>query len=899
MKFQIAFGFTLLVLMISGRLSATTYYISNNGNDSNDGISVNTPLQTLGALSSIVYVPGDSILFESGNTFYGTLVVSMNGSVTKRLYIGIYNGNIPAVITGGLSVTNWNISGGLASAVYTQPVYALFLQSQRQTPARFPNNGYLTIASAAGTNGLSCDALNQPSGYWNGATVRIRTIPNQFETAIVQQYDNGTIQFLNPVTYTPAAGNGFYIDNSFNALDVAGEWFYDVTNALLWYKPYVASDLSSGNLIAVTQDYGIQFTSNCDSITIENLRFTYQNKSAIYFPGVVSKSSILHCGMYYGNDAAVKTGGMASGLFFSNNTISEYLMNGLHCYQLWYSDIIDNTFENIGIWPGQGSNGYFQYTPVFSFFTAYNNISDNVFSRFGKSALKTDGPYNSYKRNLIKDGMWSVSASGAIDLYGEISGENTIEDNFIFNIIGNQEGLSQKDPLVCGILLNMYCHDNTIRHNTIANAGNYGIWIAAHNTKHYIQQNLIYNSQRAQLSLNDFYGTPGSNKEHQITHNTFYSLHPRQAGMEYETLNASNQFSTSDSNYYCNPYHYAAVREHYYADDDVTLYYPLPQWQKKYGLDTSSFAMRHTLNAFEILSEVGFELISNGNFTNNFDNWELLSEQGVALLLDNETAMDGGCIKILIQDTGVSFAQIHSKNFSVQSSAFYRLRYSVLGDKNSYMESSVYFNGEDYRSVGLGRYVTYDTTRTERELIFKPTEDCNDCAVRFSFYQGDSLLMMDNISLRQVIVNPLDSTRSNRLFYNYSNQPLTLSLNDTVYMDIHGNIISGSITLEPFQSVVLIPKQVIYTYVHPIIEDERFLINTYPNPAQEYIQVSLQNENISAFLELYHINGMLLQQHFFGASEKKNISLDGLPAGVYVIRVLAGNNAKAVKFVKW
>ena len=52
------------------------YYVSSNGNDENDGLSISSPLKTLAAVSKLELIAGDSVLFKKGDTFEGKLTLS-------------------------------------------------------------------------------------------------------------------------------------------------------------------------------------------------------------------------------------------------------------------------------------------------------------------------------------------------------------------------------------------------------------------------------------------------------------------------------------------------------------------------------------------------------------------------------------------------------------------------------------------------------------------------------------------------------------------------------------------------------------------------------------------------------------------------------------------------------
>ena len=100
----IIFGFTV---------SAKTYYISNSGNDANSGTDPSTPWQTLNKLNSFKSLaPGDNVLFNRGNTFYGSITVSNSGSSGNPITYGAYGSGANPVITGFTTVTAWNNLGG-------------------------------------------------------------------------------------------------------------------------------------------------------------------------------------------------------------------------------------------------------------------------------------------------------------------------------------------------------------------------------------------------------------------------------------------------------------------------------------------------------------------------------------------------------------------------------------------------------------------------------------------------------------------------------------------------------------------------------------------------------------------------------------------------------------------
>ncbi|HAH25037.1 MAG TPA: hypothetical protein DCL77_14995, partial [Prolixibacteraceae bacterium] len=81
------FLFIGLLFLISACTS--TYYVSNSGSDSNNGKSISSPWQTLDKVNSAPLGAGDTVLFKSGDAWYGQLVPK-SGRSTSRITYGAY-----------------------------------------------------------------------------------------------------------------------------------------------------------------------------------------------------------------------------------------------------------------------------------------------------------------------------------------------------------------------------------------------------------------------------------------------------------------------------------------------------------------------------------------------------------------------------------------------------------------------------------------------------------------------------------------------------------------------------------------------------------------------------------------------------------------------------------------
>ncbi|UCE99374.1 MAG: hypothetical protein JSV82_09475, partial [Planctomycetota bacterium] len=97
----------VLMIGLSGVVRATDYYVSSTGNDNNSGTSPTEAWQTISKVNSVDFADGDSVLFEAGQTFSGTIVFDVNdgGTPTTPLTVGSYGsgGDGRSTISSGTS----------------------------------------------------------------------------------------------------------------------------------------------------------------------------------------------------------------------------------------------------------------------------------------------------------------------------------------------------------------------------------------------------------------------------------------------------------------------------------------------------------------------------------------------------------------------------------------------------------------------------------------------------------------------------------------------------------------------------------------------------------------------------------------------------------------------------
>ena len=135
--------FCLVYLLPSAFILGTTYYIdATGGDDSEDGTSLIAAWQTLDMVNGTSFLPGDSILFKSGEVWTGQLHPAGNGDSTNPIVISKFGGDMLPIISGGgitdktvylfnqsyWSIQNLEITNYDANSVYTK--YGVYIQGQ-------------------------------------------------------------------------------------------------------------------------------------------------------------------------------------------------------------------------------------------------------------------------------------------------------------------------------------------------------------------------------------------------------------------------------------------------------------------------------------------------------------------------------------------------------------------------------------------------------------------------------------------------------------------------------------------------------------------------------------------------------------------------------------------------
>ncbi|MBN1184280.1 MAG: hypothetical protein JXB49_18465, partial [Bacteroidales bacterium] len=242
----------LFIVSIQGKVMAqSSYYVSSSiGDDTYDGLApawdgTHGPWRTISKVNSQTLNAGSSVLLKRGDVWNEQLTVHNSGSLGVPITYSAYGSGNNPLISGEDTINSWalhdagnNIWVDTVSTTITS-ITQVFIDGTPYTPARWPNTGWNTIDSNI-SSGLSLfDAsLTQSDSYWVGAKLVIRSCNWEIHTKTIttSSGSTNTISWEGALPYGCSAkiNYGYYIENKFEELDNAGEFFFDATNHLLY-----------------------------------------------------------------------------------------------------------------------------------------------------------------------------------------------------------------------------------------------------------------------------------------------------------------------------------------------------------------------------------------------------------------------------------------------------------------------------------------------------------------------------------------------------------------------------------------------------------------------------------------------------------------------------------------
>ncbi len=551
----------LTLVFFAFSANATNYYFSASGNDANSGTDPSTPWKTLNKLNSYFSSlnPGDNVLLNKGDVFYGSITINKSGTAGSPIRIGAFGIGADPVITGFTTVSAWT---NLGSNIWesTNPVSTLatlnmvVINGVVAGMGRYPNTGYLHYQSHTANTSITSSDLTGTID-WTGAEVVIRKYRWILDRQGITSQSGGTLNYSatspygNNNAYSPVDGNGFFIQNDARTLDVQNEWYYNSATK----KLQIYSTSSPTNVEVSTVDNNISFNTKAyitftdinfeggntqgayliqgDYIVFANCNFSYQGGNAIFGENLnyfsMTGGSINNSLNAAINFDYVDNNCLIDGVDISTiGTIAGAMRSG------------DGVGEGIAI---SGNGTIVRNSRVVN--TGYNAIAFN-----GNNAL--------IEKNYIDTYCTVKDDGGGIYTYSSDSG--IIRNNIVLNAIGAQAGTEAYSSYeafgkACGIYLDNGSanHHAQVSGNNLAH-GQWGGILINNNGGNIITDNTVYDFD---FSLHFMESVAANIRTLYITRNKFIARTNTQVAL-YSQLYINESpglFGTIDSNYYARP----------------------------------------------------------------------------------------------------------------------------------------------------------------------------------------------------------------------------------------------------------------------------------------------------------------------------------------------------------
>ncbi len=800
----------LSLLCLAYPAFSATYYVANNGDDANDGLSTKKPWQTIDKLNTIIFADGDTILFKRSDVFRGALSPF---KFPKGLTFSAYDKGDNPVIAGSVQITNWQSTGkGVYEADVSQlslrsknGIEHLFVNGELMTIARYPNvdspldKNWLQVGKSAGKGSFTDPALadyKKPNNYWKGATLRIRNYSWTLKTMEVTGYSASQGKITSKDLGTQLPEWGYFLDGKLEELDHPGEWFYDPNAKKVYLYPKEGKNPNNLLVEGSTYNIGISMGTEENDTLIENL--TFQHFTDIGVKLVASANITVQNCLFKNNTTGLYSWNIAD-VHVVGNTFDHQLKTGMVLQAASGFDVKNSVAEynqitNTGMYPGYGVrfDGVYQGLGI-SVFGKAQTVRKNYIDNTSHAGIDLkDGGYHWIENNVVTRALQILNDGGAIVISAD---GNTIKGNILVESLGNTDesngcGSTASDPCMhhppygMGIGANSNYKNNLIEGNVIANNTDMGIRLNSFKNT-IVRNNVIYNND-PQIAIEDKHGASSNNT---VENNVIFSLHPNQIGL---SLTGSKEHGKFDSNYYCNPYNQAvAIRD--------GERYSLARWQAEF----SKFD-KQSLNCDDQFSLYKYRDASDNLFQNQTFDSDITGWKGAVSHDAGNSGLDGGSLKFTL--AGSNGFVSHS-GLALEEGQFYRFTFSVIANDFGTLKMRLNDIDSDNRAILDEMHVPVDTQRTEYEFFFQSPRTTPTGQIIFLSYKDDAKnFWLDNTTFHKVeLLNSLPPTEQAKLLYNTTEEFKTIKLlRGTTYSDLLGETVRTKVVLPPFGNKILI-----------------------------------------------------------------------------------------------
>ncbi len=264
------------------------YYVSPSGNDNHPGTQ-ELPFATVRKAQEIIRdtkgeMTGDIIVYLRDGSFVleDSWLLDERDSGNQG-YSVIYKayGNEKPIIEGGKDITGWtlydadkNIYRAQADNVRTRQIYVNGIRAVRaRTEGALANpvktaQGYLTddvwLAGLSNPSDVECVF----KAAWTNPRVGVQAVSELNGKALVTLNSSLWSSVMNRSKLTQ-----WYLENAFEFIDEAGEWYLDNETSSLYYKPRAGEDMSSARVTVAALENVVRIEGSSLDTPVKNIRF--------------------------------------------------------------------------------------------------------------------------------------------------------------------------------------------------------------------------------------------------------------------------------------------------------------------------------------------------------------------------------------------------------------------------------------------------------------------------------------------------------------------------------------------------------------------------------------------------------------------------------------------------
>ncbi|SHN02754.1 parallel beta-helix repeat (two copies) [Cyclobacterium lianum] len=803
--------FFILILLIwnySHSYSSNYYFSSSDGNDertAEEAQHPSSPWRSLNKLNELIpkLNPGDSVLFRSGDFFYGTIDLKKSGTPEKPIVFSQYGDGAAPVITGFTRLEYWKKS---APGIYfantppaIAPINVLTLDGRPMAMGRFPNQtenngGYLIPDEIIGKNQIRYRSFRNEE-QWNGAELVIRKNHWIMDKEKIISHESNTLTFIPSSSYEPKNGYGFFIQNHLNTLDQKGEWYHDVDADRLYIclGDETPEDLS---IKVSTQANLITTLTNTRHIVFQGIHFEGANKDAVLIRGGDS---------FHFNSVTIKNSG-ENGLLvqnmdrfrFENSTILHAQNSGIYLKSGNYQATIRNTtIDNTHIFPGMGQSGDNNGYAIFSISDA-DSITNNTIRNSGYVGIGFRGSNVLVKNNYI-DGFCLVKGDGG-GIYTYTGGSRKqytnrkIIGNIVKNGIGAKEGTSLQGADFPAPAEGIYLDDDAanilVAENTVSDIAHKGIYL--HNAQNIeVRNNLVYDASFLVFLADDELGQ--SIKDVKIIKNTLIRKEPHQIGMGIRSTKADyGLMGLSDHNLYVD---LTGLGISFFEQDintKVEKHQTLADWSKTTNWETSTRQVDYSLQNH--LREQYPTSPGDNNFSNLTE--RMYCSKGCGITKMKEDVFSISC------ESEIAYLKIDLG--PIDSGAKYLASITGSADEPTIVEVFLRERGTPYQKLANSRIISFKRTIEKFQFPLLEAKGDEDASIILNIFGPNKKIRIKEVKIELLARKPKpDSGEAFRLISNPASTTKKFELKGT-YKNLSGTLQSGSLMLTPYESVFLI-----------------------------------------------------------------------------------------------